>query len=84
MQLIDALVMVAQEYSPAQGWIISSDHGRIMSAPAHSSSYYYAWDAAGTRIIGDPRLEVALSALLERDPAGARDEHWKIEPCTKE
>lgn len=84
MLLIDALVMVAQEYSNEQGWIASCEHGQLMSAPSRRGAYYYAHDEHHTLIIGSPRLEVALSALLERKPAGARDEHWKIEPCTQE
>jgi len=84
MLLIDALVMVAQEYRPSQGWLISGEHGQLMSAPALRGQYYFARDERDTLIVGDPRLEVVLSALLERNPAGARDEHWKIEPVTKE
>lgn len=83
MQLIDALVMCAQEYTIAQGWIISSDYGRIMKAPSTGGAYYYTYDASRNLLTCSKALEMVLAALIEHEPVAARDERWKIEPCWK-
>lgn len=83
MLLIDALVMVAQEYSEEQGWIISSQHGRVVRLGGlWQPSVYLVYDERGTMVRGNSALEIVLSELIERNPAASIDQYWKIEPHT--
>lgn len=83
MQLIEAIVMVAQEYDKTQGWIIRRPGGEHIQKIQVAAGPRYASYGPGL-LRASAQLEVVVAALAECDPTVARDDNWQIMPFPAE